>query len=928
MTMKATAGRAGEWRGCAAALLLLLGALLVIFRGDLGTGSDLFFKAFRDINPLMAWYPWSRLELTSWSQGLFPLWNPYNLLGHPLLADYQSAVFSVLLWPLVFGPLEPLVVPYLLARVLVAGLGAYLLGRRTGMGRTGAAAAALGFGLTGYLMQYVNNEHLVIDLLIPYLLLAGDQAAAERKTGGFVLLVLVSALVLVGGQPGSALFTLALGYGYALFRCATAPGARLGRVLPIAAAGALAAAVALIQLLPFLEFIPQAWNFHTGAFGAEHLPLRGMVAALAAGFYGPLSVANQHLPLIRIMPYLGTVVCVLAGAGLLRPTRAPDGFFAGVLVLTAGILCGLPGFDLLGRAPGLRQLTMIKYLQPLAAFAAVMLAARMVDELLAGRGRHRVLICALAAAFIVLLAGWRLGPRYAPLGNYMNGAAILAIILAAALALIALTARPRTARLAGPALIALLLLDLIAASVVNRPFRFENMARRDMSAIRELTRGEGRSIAAEDVLIPNQNLLVPEADLGVADALIIRGSFDLFSLATGRTPGQLEQDFLRYHSLFAAVDTKPTVWDDLLAIGPRISRVPLPFNRTIGRIFSEGRLTTVTPAYSVETKAAINDDWRQALFAHAPCRWDYENRDEDFPYRAELVAALDQRTWDRAGDGVWFMVQSAAADGAPAGAGGDHLEWSRYLDARRMAADRAWIPVESGSIRGPRLSLITLPASSSENDWALWGDLRLGRDTMLAYARNKGEDKGAGRLADLPDRGKRAGEYRGYFSPGPARRLTPQANYRVAASYPEALALLEREVSNPNPGLPEVVILPEALPALPPAGIAGDKFDYQLVNPRIGLQTVATRIKVNRPCLLIDSDAFYPGWRAYVNGIETRIYRADLGLRAVEIPAGESQVELVYQPWSFRLGLWAGVVGVAAWTLMILAGRVARERRN
>ena len=80
-------------------LLLVFFSLLMVLRGELSSGGDLFFKAFRDINPIIFWYPVSRLELLSWSQGLFPLWNPYSLLGTPILGGYQSAVFSPLLWP-------------------------------------------------------------------------------------------------------------------------------------------------------------------------------------------------------------------------------------------------------------------------------------------------------------------------------------------------------------------------------------------------------------------------------------------------------------------------------------------------------------------------------------------------------------------------------------------------------------------------------------------------------------------------------------------------------------------------------------------------------------------------------------------------------------------------------------------------------------
>jgi hypothetical protein len=53
--------------------------------------------------------------------------------------------------------------------------------------------------------------------------------------------------------------------------------------------------------------------------------------------------------------------------------------------------------------------------------------------------------------------------------------------------------------------------------------------------------------------------------------------------------------------------------------------------------------------------------------------------------------------------------------------------------------------------------------------------------------------------------------------------------------------------------------------------------------------------------LLLDN--YYPGWRAFAGGRELRILRADYTFRAVALPAGVTQVEFVYRPWSFRLGL-------------------------
>lgn len=51
------------------------------------------------------------------------------------------------------------------------------------------------------------------------------------------------------------------------------------------------------------------------------------------------------------------------------------------------------------------------------------------------------------------------------------------------------------------------------------------------------------------------------------------------------------------------------------------------------------------------------------------------------------------------------------------------------------------------------------------------------------------------------------------------------------------------------------------------------------------------------------SEWFYPGWKAYVDGKETKVYRANYMFRAIALPPGEHEIEFVYDPWSFKLGL-------------------------
>ncbi|HYA93797.1 MAG TPA: YfhO family protein, partial [Thermodesulfobacteriota bacterium] len=72
------------------------------------------------------------------------------------------------------------------------------------------------------------------------------------------------------------------------------------------------------------------------------------------------------------------------------------------------------------------------------------------------------------------------------------------------------------------------------------------------------------------------------------------------------------------------------------------------------------------------------------------------------------------------------------------------------------------------------------------------------------------------------------------------------------------------------------------------------------------------RVSAVENSLLVLSDTHYPGWKAFVDGKETKIYRADYTFRAIPLSAGTHQVEFVYDPLSFKLGAlftFLGIVG-------------------
>jgi len=66
--------------------------------------------------------------------------------------------------------------------------------------------------------------------------------------------------------------------------------------------------------------------------------------------------------------------------------------------------------------------------------------------------------------------------------------------------------------------------------------------------------------------------------------------------------------------------------------------------------------------------------------------------------------------------------------------------------------------------------------------------------------------------------------------------------------------------------------------------------------------------------ILVLTDTYFPGWKAFVNGKEQKIYRADNAFRAVLLNAGSYEVKFVYDPVSFRAGL-----AITIFTLILIS---------
>lgn len=74
---------------------------------------------------------------------------------------------------------------------------------------------------------------------------------------------------------------------------------------------------------------------------------------------------------------------------------------------------------------------------------------------------------------------------------------------------------------------------------------------------------------------------------------------------------------------------------------------------------------------------------------------------------------------------------------------------------------------------------------------------------------------------------------------------------------------------------------------------------------------------------LVASEVWYPGWKAYIDGRKTEIYRTDYVLRGVPVPKGEHKLVFKFSPWTYNVG-----VVVSLLTLVYLAAVLFINRRR
>lgn len=343
-------------------------------------------------NPLMpdvitAFFPYYFMVASALHEGAWPLWNPYEFAGMPLLANCQSTV----LYPprLVYALFDVRVATtvFILMKLWLCGMTAFLCGRALKFSRGGATFFSIAWMLAGYNLVWNNWSLPDVGAWLPILFVGVEWILGGRYRRGFFALTAGGVLMLLAGHPETA-FAMAFGLGiYFFVRLSLGLGgkARVSQCLLCCALGwSLALLVCAAQLLPFLEYLlnsstlfdrpdegQQFW-YSPHAFLSLWVP-RFFGTATDRNFYGDTYSNYYGMIYPGIAVWLGIFT-------LLRPTGLSSEERKRVIALSVAALVGIfqafrvPPFQLLHELPVLNAMIDC-YHMAFSVFALALLGA-------------------------------------------------------------------------------------------------------------------------------------------------------------------------------------------------------------------------------------------------------------------------------------------------------------------------------------------------------------------------------------------------------------------------------------------------------------------------------------------------------------------------------------------------------------------------
>lgn len=295
------------------------------------------FKNFLITDPVRQEYPWRFLSMQFVKQGSLPLWNPYEGVGTPLLANQQSAVlypFNLLFFVLPFSLAWSSLVFF---TPLLGGIFVYIYAKHLKCSSLGSLLGGVTFAFCGFSIAWLEwNTVLQTFIWLPLILLAVDKLfSSKKKLVWGVVFVFALASSFLAGHLQTFFYVFLVQLAYMILKITTKFSWKV--ILFYILCSMLFAVVILPQLIPLLQLIHFSGrnvDLVSWTTPGWFIPYQHFVQFVSPDFFGNPTTLNYFgvWNYAELVGYVGILPLLMSCFALIAIKRKIVWFFAGVLL--------------------------------------------------------------------------------------------------------------------------------------------------------------------------------------------------------------------------------------------------------------------------------------------------------------------------------------------------------------------------------------------------------------------------------------------------------------------------------------------------------------------------------------------------------------------------------------------------------------------
>lgn len=372
------------------------------------------FKNFLITDPVRQTYVWKELSVASLKGGELPLWNPYEMAGKPLLANFQSGVFYPLNLILFLTPFYLSWSMFIMLQSILGGIFLYLYLKNLNLDKRAVFLACISFIFSGFATAWLEwGTVLQTAIWFPLILYTTDNiiSALQKEKKKFYINSFILLFALLSSFFAGHLQTFFYIFGasilYILLSLYTSGSNKVKKIIPLIIIFLIFNFISSFQLIPTLQFIKfsaravdQNFLNSQGFF----LPYSHLVQFIAPDFFGNPSTMNYWgtWNYGELVSYVGFIPLAFAiSAFFIRRKKVL--YFS--LLFLASLIFALP--TLFGRLVYIYQIPLISTAQPtrllfLSTFSLSVLSAFGFNAYLKKRNTKRLALSLSILGFILI----------------------------------------------------------------------------------------------------------------------------------------------------------------------------------------------------------------------------------------------------------------------------------------------------------------------------------------------------------------------------------------------------------------------------------------------------------------------------------------------------------------------------------------------